>query len=123
MLAKYVHISTVALTLIFFVTRGIWMMQESELLNRKWVKILAPTIDTILLVSAIAQAIKINQYPFINHWLTAKVLALVVYIALGMVALNYGKTKNIRITAWLGALICFSYIASVAVTHNPTVFY
>ncbi len=115
--------STVALTLMFFVTRGIWMMQESELLNRKWVKILAPTIDTILLVSAIAQAIKINQYPFINHWLTAKVLALVVYIALGMVALNYGKTKNIRITAWLGALICFSYIASVAVTHNPTVFY
>jgi len=123
MLAKYVHISSVALTLIFFVIRGIWMMQGSVLLKKKWVKVLAPVIDTVLLVSAIAQAINISQYPFVDHWLTAKVLALVIYIVLGMVALNYGKTKSIRITAWVGALFCFTYIASVAVTHNPTVFY
>lgn len=99
------------------------MIRESELLKKRWVKILAPIIDTVLLVSAIALTIKISQYPFVDHWLTAKVLALVFYIALGMVALNYGKTKKIRITAWLGALFCFSYIASVAVTHNPAAFF
>lgn len=123
MLAKYVHVSSVALTLIFFVTRGIWMIRESKLLKKKWVKILAPIIDTILLVSAIIQAMKIQQYPFVDHWLTAKILGLVIYIVLGMVALNYGKTKNVRITAWMGALLCFSYIVSVAVTRNPAAFY
>ncbi len=123
MLAKYVHMSSVVFTLIFFVLRGIWMMQGSALLKKKWVKVLAPAIDTVLLVSAIAQAIKISQYPFVDHWLTAKVLVLVIYIMLGMIALNYGKTKGIRITAWVGALFCFAYIASVAVTHNPAVFY
>lgn len=123
MLVKYIHVTCVVLTLIFFIIRGIWMIRGSELLNKKWVKILAPIIDTTLLVSAIAQTIKISQYPFVHGWLTAKVLALVIYIALGMVALSYGKTKNIRITAWFGALLCFAYIASVALTRNPMVFF
>lgn len=123
MLIKYIHLSCVALTLIFFIIRGIWMMRDSELLKKKWVKILAPIIDTILLVSAIALTLRINQYPFVDNWLTAKVLALILYIALGMVALTYGRTKNIRVAAWLGALLCFGYIVSVAVSRNPVVLY
>ncbi|MCW8831502.1 MAG: SirB2 family protein [Gammaproteobacteria bacterium] len=47
---------------------------------------------------------------------------MVIYIALGMIALNYGKTKIIRTTAWLGALCCFGYIVSVAMTRNPVIF-
>ena len=123
MLAKYIHVSCVVLTLIFFIIRGIWMIQDSGLLKKKWVKILAPSIDTILLVSAIIQAISISQYPFTNNWLTAKVLALIAYIALGMIALTYGRTKNIRVMALVGALLCFAYIASVALTRNPLVIF
>ena len=99
------------------------MIQDSDLLKQKWTRILAPIIDTVLLVSAIVLTIRINQYPFVDSWLTAKVLALVLYIALGMVALTYGRTKNIRVVAWLASLICFGYIVSVAVTRNPVVFY
>lgn len=123
MLAKYIHVSCVILTLAFFIVRGVWMIQDSGLLKKKWVKVLAPGIDTILLASAIIQAINISQYPFVDNWLTAKVLALIVYIALGMIALTYGRTKNIRITALIGALLCFSYIASVALTRNPLVIF
>ena len=122
MLVKYIHVSCVILTLAFFVIRGIWMIRDSELLKKKWVKILAPVIDTILLASAVVQTTRIHEYPFTHNWLTAKILALIIYIALGMVALNYGKTKNIKITAWFGALLCFAYIASVALTRNPMVF-
>jgi uncharacterized membrane protein SirB2 len=99
------------------------MITDSGLLKKKWVKILAPIIDTVLLFSAIVQAIKISQYPFTHDWLTAKVLAMVIYIVLGMVALSYGRTKNIRIAAWFGAVFCFGYIVSVAITRNPVVFY
>ena len=123
MLVKYIHVSCVIATLIFFIIRGIWMIRDSELLKKSWVKILAPIIDTVLLVSAIVQAIKISQYPFVDNWLTAKVLALLIYIILGMIALNYGRTKNIRIAAWFAALFCFAYIVSVAVTRNPVVFF
>lgn len=122
MLAKYIHVTFVVLTLGFFIIRGVWMIMDSELLKQKWVKILAPVIDTVLLVSAIVQTIRISQYPFVHDWLTAKVLALVFYIVLGMIALSYGRTKIIRITAWFCALFCFAYIASVAITRNPAVF-
>jgi len=122
MLVKYVHVSSVILTLIFFIIRGIWMIMDMEILKQKWVKILAPIIDTILLISAILLAMKTHQYPFTHDWLTAKVIALTIYIALGMVALSYGRTKNIRITAWLASLICFGYIVSVALSRNPAIF-
>ena len=123
MTAKYIHVTFVVLTLMFFFIRGIWMIRDSALQKKKWVRVLAPSIDTLLLVSAIVQAINISQYPFVDNWLTAKILALIVYIALGMIALSYGKTKNIRITAWLASLLCFTYIVSVAFTRNPMVFF
>lgn len=123
MLFKYIHVTCVILTLVFFVIRGVWMIKESGLLKNKWVRILSASIDTLLLISATIQAINISQYPFIDNWLTAKVLALIIYIALGMTAFTYGQTKEIRLTAWLGALLCFAYIASVALTRNPMVFF
>lgn len=123
MFARDLHVFFVVLTFVFFFIRGIWMIQDSTLLYKRWVKILAPVIDTLLLISAIVQAINIHQYPVTHHWLTVKVLALLVYIGLGMVALTYGPTKQIRITAWLGALCCFGFIVSVALTRNPTVIF
>ena len=123
MLFKYIHVTCVILTLVFFVIRGVWMIKESGLLKNKWVRILSASIDTLLLISATIQAINISQYPFIDNWLTAKVLALIIDIALGMTAFTYGQTKEIRLTAWLGALLCFAYIASVALTRNPMVFF
>ena len=99
------------------------MIMDMEVLKKRWVKILAPLVDSVLLISAIFLAIKTQQYPFADHWLTAKILALVIYIALGMIALNYGRTKNIRVAAWLAALFCFGYIVSVAISRNPVIFY
>lgn len=98
------------------------MILDIETFKKKWAKILAPIIDSTLLISAIILAMETHQYPFTHHWLTAKILALIIYIALGMIALNYGRTKNIRIAAWLSALICFGYIVAVAMSRNPTVF-
>jgi len=99
------------------------MLMDSELQNYKWPKKLAPVIDTTLLISAIAFAMQIQQYPFVHSWLTAKVIGLVLYIGFGVVALSYGKTKQIRVMALAGALLCFAYIVSVAITKKPLVFF
>ena len=123
MLAKDIHVTFVVLTLMFFILRGIWMILDSTLLKKTWVRILSAIIDTVLLISAIVQAINISQYPFIDHWLTAKVMVLLIYIVLGSIAFTYGKTKTIRVSAWFAAIVCFGYIASVALTRNPTIFF
>ena len=122
LLAKQIHVACVILTFLLFFIRGVWMIMESDLLKRKWTRRVPPVIDTVLLLSAIYLAVSMHQYPFVHGWLTAKVVALFVYIGLGMLALSYGKTKFIRVTTWIASLLCFAYIVSVAYTKNPWVF-
>jgi uncharacterized membrane protein SirB2 len=122
MLAKDIHVTCVVLTWLLFFVRGIWMLRDSPLLQKKLTRRVPPLVDTLLLASAIVQAMTLHQYPITHAWLTAKLIALLFYIGLGMVALTYGRTKRIRTTAWVGAQLCFFYVVSVALTRNPAVF-
>ena len=54
-------------------------------------------------------------------WLTAKVLALGVYIVLGTLALKRGKTRGVRTFALLMALATFAYIVAVALTRRADI--
>ena len=118
---KLIHVSSVILSYSLFMTRGIWMMRGSAQLQRRWVKIMPHIVDTVLLASAIALAILIKQYPLADAWLTAKVMGLLVYIGLGVVALRYGKNRIIKISAWVMAQIVFFYIVMVALTKSPAI--
>lgn len=118
LVVKYVHITCAMLSISGFILRGVWMMADSPLLNRRSVKILPHLVDTLLLVSALLMVFLSAQYPFVQSWLTAKVIALVVYILLGMVALKRGTTRGVRIVAWWLALLVFAYIVSVALSRS-----
>ncbi len=121
MIAKDIHVSSVIITFTLFFIRGVWMIADSNLSRCKWARRIPPVIDTILLASAIVLSVSIRQYPFVHAWLTAKVLALFLYIGLGMLALTYGKSRTVRIGAWVAAQLCFIYIVAVATTKNPLV--
>ena len=115
---KTIHVTCVILSIAGYTIRGVWMMRESSWLQKKWVRIVPHVVDTTLLGSAILLTIKIQQYPFAQGWLTAKVLALIAYIVVGAIGLKYGRTKKIRIAAWLGAIAIFLYIVLVALTRQ-----
>ncbi|MBE0620177.1 MAG: SirB2 family protein [Burkholderiales bacterium] len=117
-LLKYLHVGCVALSGAGFMLRGAWMMRASPMLARRWVRIAPHVVDTVLLASAIALAILIGQYPLAHGWLTAKVLGLVAYIALGSIALRRGHTRRVRIAAFCAALLVFAYIVAVAMTKS-----
>jgi uncharacterized membrane protein SirB2 len=119
---KYLHVSCVILSYALFVVRGVWMMRGSPLLAQRWVRIVPHVVDTVLLASAIALAILIRQYPFAAPWLTAKVIGLVIYIGLGVIALKRGRTRRVRLIAWIGAQLVFLYIVAVAIYKNPLVY-
>ncbi len=118
-LLKSVHVTSVGLSFGLFVLRGGWMLADSPLLDWRPVRVVPHLVDTVLLISAIGLTILLQQYPFEQPWLTAKVCALIVYIALGTIALKRGRSKAIRATAWLMALLVFGYIVSVALAHDP----
>jgi uncharacterized membrane protein SirB2 len=116
---KYCHIACALLSGGFFVLRGCWMIAGSALLRRRWVRTAPHALDTLLLSSALTMAIWSGQYPFVDGWLTAKIVALLLYIVLGSIALKRGKTRASRLAAFAGALAVFSYIVSVALTKQP----
>lgn len=122
LILKYVHVASAAFSISGYLLRGVWMMRESPQLQKKWVRIVPHIIDTVLLGSAILLAITIQQYPFVHGWLTAKVLALVLYIVVGAIGLKYGRTKTIRVGAWVGAVVIFAYIVLVALTRQVVPF-
>jgi uncharacterized membrane protein SirB2 len=49
--------------------------------------------DTTLLVAGILLTLIIHQYPFVNGWLTAKVLLLPCHIGLGLIALRLARSR------------------------------
>jgi uncharacterized membrane protein SirB2 len=120
---KMIHVGSVIISYMLFSLRSMWMMQDSTRLKQRWVKITPHVVDTVLLTSAIALAIRIRQDPIHDYWLSAKVLGLLAYIALGMMALRFGKTRKAKISASMGAQMVFIYIILVAVTKNPAIFF
>ena len=85
-------------------------------------RIIPHIVDTVLLLSAVWLAVQFGFSPANSPWLTTKIIALLIYIGLGFVALRLGKTKQIRIVAWLIALLVFAYIVAVAFTKSPLPF-
>ena len=115
---KNIHVAFVALSFTGFFIRGIWMLRDSTLLQQRWVRITPQVVDTVLLVSAIVLAVQLRFSPMEQPWLMAKIIALVVYIAVGLVALRFGRSKHIRVSAWLLGLFIFLYIVSVAMSKS-----
>lgn len=121
-LLKSIHLTAVTLTIAGFVLRGFWMLRQSPLLESRWTRTLPHINDTVLLLSACGCAALLGQYPFVNDWLTAKVIGLLAYIGCGAIALTYGPTRGTRVTALLLAVLCIGYVVAVALTKNPLPF-
>lgn len=119
---KHIHLTFVALSLLAFFVRGLWLFMNSSMLSKKWVKILPHIISTILLVSGIVLSVHLSMSPGSQPWLMAKIVGLIVYIALGVAAFKV-PNPNARKLLWISALIVFAYIVSVAISKNPLGFF
>jgi len=119
---KHFHMACAATSGSLFLLRGYWMLRDSARLQQRWVRIAPHMVDTMLLASATVLAAWSGQYPFVQGWLTAKLIALIFYIVLGTIALKRGKTKPVRAAAFLAAVLVFAYIGSVAITKQPLPF-
>ena len=95
------------------------MAFDNPLLQYRLTKIVPHVIDTLLLASAITMLVILHLSPLAQPWLLAKIIALLLYIVLGMVALRFGSTKKVRVIAWGLALLAAGYMLSVAYSKNP----
>ncbi len=115
--------TSAVLSFVGFLLRGYWMMMGSRLLNAKLTKVLPHIIDTLLLATAVYLVTATQMYPFVVNWVTAKVILLVAYIVLGTVALKRGKTKKIKIGAFVLSVMTISAIFGIASAKPALAFF
>lgn len=118
LVAKSIHVGCVIVSLAGFAARGLLMLVGSHWLSARFVRVAPHVIDTLLLASALWLAWLLGQYPFVDAWLTAKVLGLLAYIGFGTLALRRGRTRGVRVAALLGALAAAAYVVAVALTRD-----
>jgi len=115
---KNAHISFAIISISLFMLRAYWSIIESQQLQKPWAKTIPHINDALLLICAIYLMNISHQFPFTHDWLTAKFIALLLYIGMGTIAIKRGKTKGIRLLFSLLAIATFSYIFAVARTHS-----
>ena len=116
---RHTHIACAILTVTLFVLRGGLMIADSPWQRNVVLRYLPHAVDTVLLTTALMLTTVIRQFPFSTDWLTMKVLLLVVYIVLGSIALKRGRTRRIRVAAFLAALLTVAFLLTVARAHDP----
>lgn len=113
------HVGAVVISGTLFTLRGLARMADWRIANHAAVRYFSYLNDTVLLTAAILLTLIVHQYPLLDAWLTVKVVLLGVYIALGVIALQRGRSARMRALAYIAALATFGFIVSVALTQNP----
>lgn len=116
---RNVHIAAALASVTLFAFRGLALFAGSAWARATPLRMLSYAIDTTLLTAALMLTTIIHQYPFTHAWLTAKVLLLIVYIGLGIMAFWSGLPRRRRLLAWIAALVVFGCIYSIARAHHP----
>ena len=117
---RLVHMACASISISLFLLRGV--LQFSGVDWRRWRLLrVAPHInDTLLLSAAIALSVYSQQYPLAQNWLTAKVLALLLYIVLGSMAFRPGRPRAQQAAFFGAALLTVLYIVAVAISRSAT---
>lgn len=116
---KAVHIAAVIASGSLFFLRGAAVQFGAQWAMAAPLRYLSYSIDTMLLTAALMLATILHQFPFVHGWLTAKVLLLVCYVVLGSLALKRGRTRAVRASCWVAALLVYLFMVSIARAHHP----
>lgn len=119
-LIKTVHVAAVLLSGGLFLARG-----SLVLAGRTRLAMFAPVryasygIDTVLLTAALMLVSTLPAAMFANHWLSLKLALLVVYVALGTLALRRAATPQGRRLSFICALAVYMAMIGIAHAHHP----
>ena len=81
---KFIHVGCAVVSICGFTLRGLVLIKTGQKGEGVLFRIAPHIIDTVLLATAIILVVMSQQYPLVTPWVTAKVVALLVYIGLGI---------------------------------------
>ncbi len=117
-LVKHLHITAVTLSAAGFVARGVGALAQASWVRSRLARSLPHVIDSVLLASALTLAWMAGIHPTDAPWLLGKIIGLLVYIGLGVVALRPATPPGRRWTAFGAALLVLTWIIGMALTKQ-----
>ena len=119
----YLHIGSAIVSVSFFALRYWWKHHANAMLEARWVRVLPHAVDSVLLLSGVALMLMTRYFPFTEEgtWLTEKLFGVIIYIALGFIALGprRPRSQQSRFIAFLLALVVLFIIIQLAITRIP----
>jgi uncharacterized membrane protein SirB2 len=117
--ARAVHIGAVLCSGTLFAVRGCGVLANARWPMAAALRYLSYGIDTVLLTAALMLVAMLPSAVFANHWLTTKLVLLIVYVALGSLALKRGRSVRVRTICFVAALTVFVVMVGIARMHHP----
>ncbi len=116
---KHIHLSLVAFSVLFYAVRVLLMLAKKPIHQHKWAKMLSRGADTLLLISALTLCVIISQYPFVDAWITEKLVCVIAYIILAYISLYRSETLKGRLLTSVGAIGWILIAGKIAVFKTP----
>lgn len=118
----YSHQLLALLTLAVFLLQGLLGLAAPGYVRHPGIRIGAHAIYTLLLLTAIALLVAYGWNPLDFGWILVKIVLLVVFILLGIVAFKQRFPNPVRLVAWLGALAALLWAYASGLTQSAVPF-
>ena len=115
---KLAHVACVAISGSLFIYRYAVLNMHPHRPLAKALKVLPHINDTVLLFSAIGMLSLIGLNPFTTPWLLTKIMALLVYIALGTICMRSLPGSRRQSVSFAAAISVFAYIVLVGLSKQ-----
>ncbi len=111
---KGAHVALVTASGVLFACRGAAVLARQRWpMTPPW-RLASIVIDTLLLAAGVTLWALLSLQPLRDAWLGTKLALLVLYVALGTMALKRGRPW-----AYGAALACYLFMVFVALAHHP----
>lgn len=116
---KLAHMIFAAGSIGLFALRGAFSVLAARPLRQRIWKVLPHIVDSLLLAMGIWLAVLLRLNPFHVTWLGVKILCVIGYIMLGVLAFRLQRPRWLRLGVFTAAILMFVFIVSIAVLQDP----
>ncbi len=101
LMLKTLHVGLVLLSIGLFSFRFVARQRQAAIMQRRWMRIAPHLIDTLLLASGLWLAISLRLSPLAAPWFAIKLVLIIGYILMGILAFRARSPRR----AWLRATL------------------
>ncbi|MDE1887663.1 MAG: SirB2 family protein [Gammaproteobacteria bacterium] len=115
---RLAHIILAGGSIVLFGLRGGFSVLAVRPLPQRIWKVLPHIVDSLLLAMGIWLAVMLRLNPFHVTWLGVKILCVIGYIVLGVLAFRLQRPRWLRFALFAGAILLFAFIVSIAIFQD-----